>query len=145
MDRSGECQSYSKINKVSIKHSEQPTKQKQDKQETGCNKKAADKFISVKNVQIEVEEPKPKPVEIKVTHKVNNVKTFMEPSTNVFDTVYDNELVEENSLPANRIKENRFDSEKYSDESQSFDLRGSGSYFQSMIEAELSTKISGIS
>jgi len=138
MDQSGECQSYSKINKVSIRHSEQPTKQKQDKQETGCNKKAADKFISVKNVQIEVEEPKPKPVEIKVTHKVNNVKTFMEPSTKVFDTVHDNELVEENSLPANRIKENRFDSEKYSDES--FDLRGSGSYFQSMIEEENRSK-----
>jgi len=136
LDQAGECQSYSKINKVSIRHSEPQTNQKQDKQETGCNKKPADKFISVKNVQIEVEEPKPKPVEIKVTHKINNIKTFMEPSKKIINTIHDNDPVKEitSTTHANRIKTNGFDSEKYFDESA--DLRGSGSYFQSLIEEE---------
>lgn len=59
-----EHQTYAKINKVSIKHSEHQSQNQHTKN------KPEDKFISVKNVQIEVEEPEPlDPVGIKITKK----------------------------------------------------------------------------
>jgi len=68
IDSQDENQTYAKINKVSIKHSE-PQSQNQPIQN-----KPEDKFISVKNVQIEVEEPKTlDPIGIKIKQQEKKV------------------------------------------------------------------------
>merc|ERR1719471_373824 len=68
IDSQDENQTYAKINKVSIKHSE-PQSQNQPIQN-----KPEDKFISVKNVQIEVEEPKTlDPIGIKIKQQEKKI------------------------------------------------------------------------
>jgi hypothetical protein len=121
IDTEDEHQTYAKINKVSIKHSQsaspsikQPVTKSQNQTNHTKKDPAADKFISVKNVQIEVEEePKIKPVEIEIKHTTK--KTVHELPEVVRDFTNVVAAKDDDDLP---------------------DVRSSGRYFTSMLEEE---------
>ena len=78
IDSEEEYKSYAKINKVSIKHSHPQQKQTNSSNEAKSVKSQSpeeqEKFISVRNVQVNSEEPtKIKPIEIEVRHNVKNI------------------------------------------------------------------------
>jgi len=129
--------SYSKINKVSIKHSKpQPsTNQKPEKQEVTDRsnvKLQSDKYVTVKNVQIEAEpQPKHEPIEIKVKHCVKKSATELPAVKNEIVTLKKNE--------ADQVEE-QVRNEKFSDEFLPSGPRIGGGYFRSMIEEENRSK-----
>merc|ERR1711936_426774 len=78
IDSEDEYKSYAKINKVSIKHSHPQQKQTNSSNEAKSVKSQSpeeqEKFISVRNVQVNSKEPtKIKPIEIEVRHNVKNI------------------------------------------------------------------------
>jgi len=129
--------SYSKINKVSIKHSKsQPsTNQKPEKQEVTDRsnvKLKSDKYVSVKNVQIEAEpEPEHEPIEIKVKHCAKKSAPELPHVKNEIVTT----KINEEDLAQEQVR-----NEKFSEEFLHEGPRIGGGYFRSMIEEENRSK-----
>merc|ERR1719429_279026 len=139
IDTEDEHESYAKINKVSIKHSKAPsssqslsstpatssmssrptTSQSLTKQKPATNSGVPDKFISVKNVQIQVEEPRIKPVEIEIQHETKRTVNELP------------EVVNKNNFSYVAAAGKSLDDDLPDD-----DVRSSGRYFQSMLEQE---------